>query len=152
MSDSSEICSFLMVTILKDSTLQRRVVLQQSTYFKKLVKSSDTTSQPGQRQRPLSNRAPVASGMLWEQRCLSEIIYQCVELEVLSDLQCGTRGRPFEKEQKVERYWAAVAQYVDRTQNSIPSSSGQHVQVSLGKPLNPKLFPMLRHQCVNVCK
>lgn len=38
--------------------------IMKSTYFKKLGKSSDTASQPGQRQRPLTNKALVPSGML----------------------------------------------------------------------------------------
>ena len=33
---------------------------------------------------------------------------------------------------------------------SIPGSSSPHVDVSLGKTLNPKLLQLLRQQCINV--
>ena len=46
------------------------VITYEFTYFKKLGKSSDSASQPGQRQRPLTNRALVLSESLKGQKYL----------------------------------------------------------------------------------
>lgn len=44
------------------------------TYFKKLGKSSDAESQPGQRQKPLTNKMLVTSGILEMEKNLNFVL------------------------------------------------------------------------------
>lgn len=45
--------------------------------------------------------------------------------------------------------WSSTYQMVD---GSIPGIGSLHIQVALGKTLNPKLIPMLCHLCVSLCE
>ena len=61
-----------------------------------------------------------------------------------------------ETKQDISDSGAAVAQELEQSSSnwkiggSTPGSSSPHVDVSLGKTLNPKLLPLLCQQCMNV--